>query len=93
MRALLVEKSGQFSVETVPDPSPGVDDVVVRVDAVGICGTDIHIVAGEFPPTPYPIIPGDEFAGEVVALGDARNTFRSGVGRKIQLRPTARTSR
>ncbi|MFH8789185.1 alcohol dehydrogenase catalytic domain-containing protein [Streptomyces roseoverticillatus] len=36
---------------------------------MGICGTDIHIVDGEFAPTPYPIIPGHEFTGEVVALG------------------------
>jgi 2-desacetyl-2-hydroxyethyl bacteriochlorophyllide A dehydrogenase len=34
-----------------------------------ICGTDLHILAGEFPPTPYPITPGHEFAGTVVARG------------------------
>lgn len=78
MRALVVEKPGQFSVETVADPTPGTGDAVVRVDAVGICGTDIHIVAGEFPPTPYPIIPGHEFAGEVVALGRAVDGIRVG---------------
>ena len=38
--------------------------------ACGICGTDVHIADGEFPPTPYPIIPGHEFAGRVVARGD-----------------------
>ncbi|MFC3437585.1 alcohol dehydrogenase catalytic domain-containing protein, partial [Nocardia seriolae] len=42
MRALVVEKPGQFTVESVPDPTPGVGEVVIRVDAVGICGTDIH---------------------------------------------------
>ncbi|MBN1640727.1 MAG: zinc-dependent alcohol dehydrogenase family protein, partial [Anaerolineae bacterium] len=35
----------------------------------GICGTDIHIVDGEFAPTPYPIIPGHEFCGTVAGLG------------------------
>jgi 2-desacetyl-2-hydroxyethyl bacteriochlorophyllide A dehydrogenase len=39
------------------------------VGACGICGTDVHIADGEFPPTPYPIIPGHEFAGRVVARG------------------------
>lgn len=86
MRALLVEKPGQFSVETVPDPSPGVGDVVVSVDAVGICGTDIHIVAGEFPPTPYPIIPGHEFAGEVVALGGEVGGIR--IGDRVAVDPS-----
>ena len=43
--------------------------MIVKVDCCGICGTDLHILAGEFPPTPYPITPGHEFAGQVVALG------------------------
>jgi 2-desacetyl-2-hydroxyethyl bacteriochlorophyllide A dehydrogenase len=42
---------------------------VVKVECCGICGTDLHILAGEFPPTPYPITPGHEFAGTVVAHG------------------------
>jgi 2-desacetyl-2-hydroxyethyl bacteriochlorophyllide A dehydrogenase len=42
----------------------------VQVGACGICGTDVHIADGEFPPTPYPIVPGHEFAGRVVAVGD-----------------------
>ncbi|MEV0764385.1 zinc-dependent alcohol dehydrogenase family protein [Nocardia sp. NPDC050435] len=67
MRALVIETPGRFSVTEVPDPAPGHGEVVVRVDAVGICGTDVHIVDGEFPPTPYPIVPGHEFAGEIVA--------------------------
>ena len=35
---------------------------------MGICGSDLNIAAGLFPPTPFPIIPGHEFAGEVVAV-------------------------
>jgi 2-desacetyl-2-hydroxyethyl bacteriochlorophyllide A dehydrogenase len=69
MRALVIQTPGHYSVETVPDPRPKPDEVVVKVGAVGICGTDAHIVAGEFPPTPYPIVPGHEFAGQVVEVG------------------------
>ncbi|MCU1646853.1 MAG: alcohol dehydrogenase [Nocardia sp.] len=86
MRALVVEKPGQFSVDTVPDPTPGAGEAVVRVDAVGICGTDIHIVEGEFPPTPYPIIPGHEFAGEIVALGADAAGVR--VGDRVAVDPS-----
>ncbi|RMI32361.1 zinc-dependent alcohol dehydrogenase family protein [Nocardia stercoris] len=78
MRALVIDKPGQFSVETVPDPTPGAEEAVIRVGAVGICGTDIHIVAGEFPPTAYPIVPGHEFAGEVVAVGGQAAGVRIG---------------
>jgi 2-desacetyl-2-hydroxyethyl bacteriochlorophyllide A dehydrogenase len=66
MRALVIEKPGEYSVQTIPDPTPGPGEVVIEVAAVGICGTDIHIVEGEFPPTPYPIVPGHEFCGEIV---------------------------
>jgi 2-desacetyl-2-hydroxyethyl bacteriochlorophyllide A dehydrogenase len=53
---------------TVEDPVPGPRDVVVEVAACGICGTDLHILEGEFAPA-LPIIPGHEFAGVVVATG------------------------
>ncbi|NKY42616.1 zinc-dependent alcohol dehydrogenase family protein [Nocardia cerradoensis] len=66
MRALVIEKPGEYSVQTIPDPTPGPGEVVIEVSAVGICGTDIHIVEGEFPPTPYPIVPGHEFCGQIV---------------------------
>jgi 2-desacetyl-2-hydroxyethyl bacteriochlorophyllide A dehydrogenase len=69
MRAVILDKPGSLRVAERPDPTPAEGQVVVRVRAAGICGTDLHILDGEFPPTPYPITPGHEFAGEVVALG------------------------
>ena len=69
MRAVVIDRPGSFRVAGLPDPTPRAGEVVVRVDCCGICGTDLHILAGEFPPTPYPIIPGHEFAGTVVARG------------------------
>ena len=69
MRALVLDRPGSFRVADLPDPTPRAGEVVVRVDCCGICGTDLHILAGEFPPTPYPITPGHEFAGTVVAHG------------------------
>lgn len=61
MRAAIIESIGKVSVETVPDPTPGPRDVVVAVRACGLCGTDLHILQGEFAPA-LPIIPGHEFA-------------------------------
>jgi 2-desacetyl-2-hydroxyethyl bacteriochlorophyllide A dehydrogenase len=78
MRAVIVDEPGRVRVGTVPDPEPGPREVVVAVGAVGICGTDVHIVDGEFAPTPYPIIPGHEFAGTVVEVGDAVTEFAYG---------------
>jgi 2-desacetyl-2-hydroxyethyl bacteriochlorophyllide A dehydrogenase len=69
VKAVVIPSPGEIAVEGVDDPTPGARDVVVAVDACGICGTDIHILDGEFGPTGYPIVPGHEFAGEVVAVG------------------------
>lgn len=69
MRALLVTEPGSMSVETLPDPAPGPGDVVVAVDACGVCGTDLHVRDGDYPVTRYPIVPGHELAGTVVARG------------------------
>lgn len=69
MRAVVIDAPGSIRVESVPDPAPRSGEIIVRVGACGICGTDLHIVDGDSPLARYPIIPGHEFAGEVVALG------------------------
>lgn len=77
MKAAIITGIGQSEVGTVDDPTPGPRDVVIDVAACGICGTDLHILQGEFAPT-LPIVPGHEFAGEVVALGSAVTELRLG---------------
>ena len=69
MRAVIIDTPGIIRVDNVPDPTPRPDEVLVRVGACGICGTDLHIIDGDSPLARYPIIPGHEFAGEVVAVG------------------------
>jgi 2-desacetyl-2-hydroxyethyl bacteriochlorophyllide A dehydrogenase len=70
MRAVIWEAPGKLSVTEIADPVPRPGELVIQVAVCGICGTDVHIADGEFPPTPYPIIPGHEFAGRVAAVGD-----------------------
>ncbi|PWG09088.1 alcohol dehydrogenase [Streptomyces sp. V2] len=68
MKAAVIESVGRAVVTEVPDPTPGPRDVVVEVAACGLCGTDLHILQGEFAPS-LPLVPGHEFAGEIVELG------------------------
>lgn len=68
MKAALIEAPGVVTVTTVPDPTPGPREVVVKVASCGLCGTDLHIMQGEFAPS-LPVVPGHEFAGEVAAVG------------------------
>jgi D-arabinitol dehydrogenase (NADP+) len=70
MKAIVYDAPRQFQYRDVPEPKIESDDVLVRVDACGLCGTDLHIHEGEFAPN-FPLIPGHEFTGEIVALGGA----------------------
>ena len=63
MRAIVFSGPGQISLEDVPDPIPGAARRCGPGEAVGICGTDIHVLDGEFAPTVFPIIPGHETSG------------------------------
>ncbi|WP_060885176.1 zinc-dependent alcohol dehydrogenase family protein [Streptomyces caniscabiei] len=85
MKAAVIESVGKAVVAEVPDPAPGPREVVVEVAACGLCGTDLHILQGEFAPK-LPIVPGHEFAGEVVGLG-ARVTELS-VGDRVAVDPS-----
>jgi L-iditol 2-dehydrogenase len=69
MRAVRLQGVGRIELAEVPDPAPGPGEILVRVEAAGICGTDRHLYKGEFPCAP-PVTLGHEFAGEVIACGE-----------------------
>ena len=69
MRAVVYDRPGHFELQDVPVPEPRPGEVRLRVLVAGVCGTDLHLHEGEFGPT-YPLTPGHEFVGEVVAVGE-----------------------
>lgn len=77
MKALVVEKPGQASVQDVPLPLPARGEVRVRVMAAGLCGSDAHIYHGTYP-AQYPLIQGHEFSGVIDALGEGVEGWREG---------------
>jgi 2-desacetyl-2-hydroxyethyl bacteriochlorophyllide A dehydrogenase len=85
VKAALISAPGKVEVTEVEDPVPGPREVVVEVAACGLCGTDLHILHGEFAPT-LPIVPGHEFAGRIVAVGDAVTERR--VGERVAVDPS-----
>jgi 2-desacetyl-2-hydroxyethyl bacteriochlorophyllide A dehydrogenase len=85
VRAAVVVTPGKIAIEEVPDPAPGPAEVVVKPAAVGICGTDLHIMDGEFAPA-FPIVPGHEMAGEIVAVGSAVTGYA--VGDQVAVDPS-----
>jgi L-iditol 2-dehydrogenase len=78
VRALVVDEPNVFSVREVERPVPGPYEVLCRVRAVAVCGTDPHIIQGHYPgfwPQDWPLIPGHEWCGEVVELGAGAADF------------------
>jgi len=77
MKAIVYSAPREFVFRDVPDPEIAGDEVLLRVRACGICGTDLHIHEGEFLAR-FPLIPGHEFAGEVAAVGSAVENLQVG---------------
>jgi propanol-preferring alcohol dehydrogenase len=70
MRAMLLDAPGRpLRPAELPVPEPGPGEVLVRVQACGVCRTDLHLVDGELPEPKLPVVPGHEIVGEVAALG------------------------
>lgn len=73
MQALVLRAPRAFAVETVPTPTAlEADEVLCRVDTTFICGTDPHIINGDFPgfwPPAFPFIPGHEWSATIVDGG------------------------
>ncbi|WP_460001758.1 zinc-dependent alcohol dehydrogenase [Paradesulfitobacterium aromaticivorans] len=75
---MVKEKAGSgFALKDVDMPKPGSGEVLIKVKAVGICGSDIPIFNG-VRAVPFPLIPGHEFAGEIVEVGEGVNGFKLG---------------
>ncbi|WP_299576220.1 galactitol-1-phosphate 5-dehydrogenase [uncultured Sunxiuqinia sp.] len=71
MKALVLETYNHFEFKDVEQPVPAADEVLVKVAAVGICGSDVHGMDGSTGRRQPPVIMGHEASGEIVALGSA----------------------
>ncbi len=86
MDALVVHAPNRYSIEQVAMPSPQPYEALCRVRAVAICGTDAHIINGDFPgfwPPAMPFTPGHEWAGDIVGLGQNAELFGWKVGDRV----------
>jgi len=77
MRALVYRGPGEIALEDVAPPSPAADEVLLQVDAAGVCGTDRHIVAGQLGVEPG-TVPGHEIAGTVLDVGAETSGWEPG---------------
>lgn len=80
MRAMVLESIGMSLVlKTMAAPVARRDEVLLRVEACGVCRTDLHIVCGELPHVQLPLVPGHEIIGRVEAVGEGVETLAPGM--------------
>lgn len=79
MRAMVLDGPGKMLRDReVPALEPGPDQVLLRVQACGVCRTDLHIVEGELPAHKQPLIPGHQIVGVVEKTGERMERFADG---------------
>lgn len=85
-----ITQPGKAHTTEAEIPAHGADDVLIQVRSAGICGTDVHILNGEYQAN-YPLIPGHEFSGVVAAVGE--NVTRFNVGDRVTADPNIACNR
>lgn len=78
MRAVVADGNGGIDVRDVPRPEAQDGWVVIAPVGTGVCGTDLHLVSGDYPHGRFPVIPGHEFAGYITAVGAGIRDLREG---------------
>jgi D-arabinitol dehydrogenase (NADP+) len=84
MKAVLYDAPRSYSVTDAPTPQAGPGEIRIKVDQVGVCGTDLHIHEGDFNAV-FPLIPGHELVGVVDQLGEGVNHLR--LGEQVTVNP------
>ncbi len=79
MKAMVLERQGErLKYKTVPRPEPMEKQVLIKIEACGVCRTDLHIIDGELKNPKLPLILGHEIVGRVEELGPGANKFMKG---------------
>ncbi len=69
MKQAIMTRAGAIEIHDVPAPTPGKGEALLRVQRIGVCGSDIHVYHGKHPLTSYPVVQGHEFSAVLEAVG------------------------
>lgn len=78
MRQAIMTAPGRIEIREVPSPTAGPGQVLLRIQRIGVCGSDVHVNHGKHPYTQYPVVQGHEFSGIIESLGDGVSGLRPG---------------
>ena len=85
MKAAVFLGNQTVKIQDIPQPIPKSNEVLLKVNMCGICGTDAHIFSGELQVAKPPVVLGHEVSGEIVAVGETVNEFK--VGEMVSIDP------
>jgi 2-desacetyl-2-hydroxyethyl bacteriochlorophyllide A dehydrogenase len=78
MKAIWFPARGEVTLGALPDPVPGPGEVLIAVRASGICHTDFEVMNANYGSATFPIVPGHEYAGEIMETGPGVTEFAPG---------------
>jgi L-iditol 2-dehydrogenase len=70
MKQAVMTAPGEIKIREIEVPEPGKDEVLLRIQRIGVCGSDVHVFHGLHPYTSYPVVQGHEFSATLAAVGD-----------------------
>lgn len=74
MKRVIIHQPHDLQLTDVENPEPRAGEVLLAIKAIGICGSDLHVLEGQHPFVSYPVLPGHEISGEVIAVGAGVDT-------------------
>ena len=71
MKQAIMTAPGKIQLQNIAAPTPGPGEVLLRIQRIGVCGSDVHVYHGKHPYTKYPVVQGHEYSASVEAVGGA----------------------
>jgi len=78
MKQAVMTAPGEIEIRDTAVPSPGPGEVLLRIQRIGVCGSDVHVYHGKHPYTGYPVVQGHEFSATLEAVGEGVSGFKTG---------------
>ena len=79
MKQAVMTSPGQITIQDIETPQPGRGEVLLKIQRIGVCGSDVHVYHGKHPYTSYPVVQGHEFSASVVEVGEGVSGLTTGM--------------
>lgn len=79
MKQAVMTAPGEIKIHDINMPEPGENEVLLQIQRIGVCGSDVHVFHGKHPYTSYPVVQGHEYSATLVAVGEGVEGFTPGM--------------